>query len=167
MFLSLDLHPTYLRQPHYGLSLPTKTLRLHSFLHKGSLSNNLSLIFPPQRSIPQNPFQSSNQLINHIILIFSLSVKAPQLQVSGALCKSSKGFPLWRALYHLSVRAMLNTDQRGQSGGHLAEHMALSPSHPHSAINLLGYNMVFPVPHTSPPCLLRICSADPLLFDVQ
>lgn len=32
------------------------------------------------------------------------------------------------------------------SGGHLAEHMPLSPSHPHSAINLLSYNTL-PPPH--------------------
>ncbi len=48
----------------------------------------------------------------------------------------------------------------GQRGGHQPQCVALSPSHPQPAINLLGYNML-------PPRLLLIYSADPLLFDVQ
>ncbi|KAJ4930244.1 hypothetical protein JOQ06_019250, partial [Pogonophryne albipinna] len=64
--------------------------------------------------------------------------RKPGTRVSGALCGSSKGFPLclWRAQNYPSVRVIVSVDQRGQSGGHQPQHMALSPSHPRSTINL-------------------------------
>lgn len=111
----------FLRPSPYLLRQPPTIASAFPQKHRGSilfatkdpfqeLFSDISLSVK-HSSNPFSEFKSANKSHNPHLLPFCKS-PPPQFGVSGALCDSSKGFPLWRALYHLSVCVMVNMHQR-------------------------------------------------------
>ena len=130
LFLSPDLHPSYLSSSTISFSsLPTKTLRLHSFATKDPFQKLASDISPSVKHSlkPFSELTSANKSHNPRPLPFC---KTRQLGVSGSLCGSSKGFPLrpWRgSVLSFCVRQ----SERGSKGDRVeATNLSAWPFHP-------------------------------------
>lgn len=120
-FLFIYFFVPFLRPSPYLLRQPPTIASAFPQKHRGSilfatkdpfqeLFSDISLSVK-HSSNPFSEFKSANKSHNPHLLPFCKS-PPPHLGVSGALCDSSKGFPLWRALYHLSVCVMVNMHQR-------------------------------------------------------